>query len=203
MSLTRVTPLRPPGHGPGAARTYIHERVFSVSSSQPLWTSLGRRQDLDRLRPFGQIHVLSSRLRDGRWCATVVLSSQHHAGRRRNCCVHKRSQTGIGEGSTAACPTHTAVDDKSYIPACPYSCALRPNRREGIGVSTAQKYIAGTEPPACDSCGGAAVWQLVRTSDNWDHYRTFCAAPCTKSLHQDPRETTQPPSMKLPRGQRP
>ena len=124
MSLTRVTPLRPPGHGPGAARTYIHERVFSVSSSQPLWTSLGRRQDLDRLRPFGQIHVLSSRLRDGRWCATVVLSSQHQAGRRRNCCVHKRSQTGIGEGSTAACPTHTAVDDKSSHSRLPVQ--LRP-----------------------------------------------------------------------------
>ena len=46
----------------------------------------------------------SSRLLDGRWCATVVLSSQHQAGRRRTRCVHKRSQTRIGQGSTAASP---------------------------------------------------------------------------------------------------
>jgi len=161
MSLTRVTPLRPPGHGPGAARTYIHERVFSVSSSQPLWTSLGRRQDLDRLRPFGQIHVLSSRLRDGRWCATVVLSSQHQAGRRRNCCVHKRSQTGIVEGST---PGLSDPQRQWMIRArhsrCPYSCALRPNRGKASVCRSRKKYIAGMEPPACDSCGGVAVWQL-------------------------------------------
>ena len=68
------------------------------------WTSLGQRQDLDRfvrLDRFTSFPVCETAVG-----ATVVLSSQHQAGRRRNCCVHKRSQTGIGEGSTAACPTH-------------------------------------------------------------------------------------------------
>jgi hypothetical protein len=72
------------GHGTDyQALAAVHGRLFHL----PRW-----RHTLGDSKGFKQV-AFRYPLLDGRWCATVVLSSQHQAGRRRIYrCVHRRSR---------------------------------------------------------------------------------------------------------------
>lgn len=86
-----------------------NESGTTLGNSKGIWTGCVR------LDTFRSVFLLP----DGRWFATVVLSSQHHAGCRRTRCVHKRSQLG------AAPSNRLAANESSGRP-----CTFTEPRRE-------------------------------------------------------------------------
>ena len=167
----------------------------------PPWTSLAAATRSGQVA--SRLDRFTSRLRDGRWYNCGVKQSVSGWPPSKLLCAQtqpNRNRRGVDSGPVR--PT-TAVDDKSATFPLPVQLRPAAQSREGISVSIAQKIHCRYGASCLRLVWWCSRLAVVRSSHNWDHYRTFCAAPCAKSLHQDPRGTTQLPSMKLPRGQRP